>query len=651
MLRSKLNGLQAMECMLLIAVLLPLGGCGSSTPNSKAVFNSDSPKHSADWLPAGHMAAAQQDQSICAQCHGSDFLGGISRVSCTQCHIGGVSSKHPQDWTQDQVKVWGKHAAYVAGVGNASCANEACHGQDLGGVEGSGPSCTSCHLGGTASKHPAEWGDHAAALHLAYTLNNGGGKCATTACHGSDLSGVVESGPSCKICHNIPPHPLTDAQAAGCSTCHPANGPTSKMFHPWDAPTSKNHSAYATTTGTGSCAVTACHGTTLSGGDNCPSCTSCHLGGVNKVHPSSFGTGTTIITVHQTYVAQNTTSGCANAACHGSALTGGTSSAPSCTSCHLGGVTTKHPVDFGGTPALNHPSYVAFNGTAGCALAACHGSDLAGGVAGPSCSSCHLGGPTLKHPSAFGLTTRGVDLNHKAYINLNAVNGSDGMGGCRNGYCHGPLLTGVTGSGPACSTTQCHQAGSPDKPSLTPCASCHGKPPTGSAAPNRAGAHAKHNALAGVANVCDTCHSGSGTGTENHFNGTVNTQFLSAYNAKSGTATRNADGTCSKVSCHGGQTTPAWLTGTINVNAQCISCHAFGTSEYNSFVSGRHDFHILDAGLPCNNCHDIAKLAPNHFASLGTTALEGPASATLLNSLNYSGTSCYASCHPDIRTW
>jgi predicted CxxxxCH...CXXCH cytochrome family protein len=224
-------------------------------------------------------------------------------------------------------------------------------------------------------------------------------------------------------------------------------------------------------------------------------------------------------------------------------------------------------------------------------------------------------------------------------------------------------MIGVTGSGPACSTASCHQRGYPvlgNAPTLTNCASCHDKPPTGAAAPNRGGAHAKHNALAGVTNVCNTCHSGAGTGTTNHFNGTVDAQLLSAYNAKSGAAARNVvNGTCSKVSCHGGQTTPAWLTGTIDVNSQCTSSHAFGTAEYNSYSSGRHNTHPTSHRIPCTGCHDIVKLVQNHFTSLNTATMEGPAAGTLrdafITSYDAATKACLATagCHntPGTRQW
>ena len=211
--------------------------------------------------------------------------------------------------------------------------------------------------------------------------------------------------------------------------------------------------------------------------------------------------------------------------------------------------------------------------------------------------------------------------------------------------CHGSDLAGGM-SDVSCS--QCHLNGSPL--TLTGCTSCHGNPPTGNAAPNRRGAHSTHNALPVVANVCNSCHNGAGSNTPKHYNGVIDTMILSTYNSTSGTAARNADGTCSNVSCHGGQTTPAWLTGTLDVNTQCTSCHAYASPEYNSFFSGKHDKHVNTEGVECWRCHDTTKLAISHFTSLNTSTMEGPTSATLLSSLSYTGGSCTPACHA-TKSW
>jgi hypothetical protein len=128
--------------LLLISFLLMIGGCKSST-NGEPVFSEDG--HPAGWLPAGHVEAAQSDPSICQECHGIDYAGGISNVSCSQCHLGGYNDVHPVDWGTSVVL---NHGPYVTANGADACANAFCHGTALTGVDQSGPSCTSasCHI-------------------------------------------------------------------------------------------------------------------------------------------------------------------------------------------------------------------------------------------------------------------------------------------------------------------------------------------------------------------------------------------------------------------------------------------------------------------------------------------------------------------------
>jgi hypothetical protein len=122
----------------LIVSALMISGCGSSTPNEKGSNN----HQAAGWLPAGHMNAAKANQNSCTECHGSDFSGGISGVSCSQCHLGGVDSVHPVEWGTNIISL---HQDYATVHGTSSCANAFCHGTDLLGVANSGPSCDTCH--------------------------------------------------------------------------------------------------------------------------------------------------------------------------------------------------------------------------------------------------------------------------------------------------------------------------------------------------------------------------------------------------------------------------------------------------------------------------------------------------------------------------
>jgi hypothetical protein len=129
----------ALTC-LLIAGLVMAAGCGD--PNSRSNFDPDASKHQAGWLPAGHMNAARVDISSCQSCHGPELDGGIAGVSCTTCHLGGALSMHPAAWAGTILR---SHGPFVVANGSDSCKNVYCHGSTLLGVTGSGPSCSSCH--------------------------------------------------------------------------------------------------------------------------------------------------------------------------------------------------------------------------------------------------------------------------------------------------------------------------------------------------------------------------------------------------------------------------------------------------------------------------------------------------------------------------
>jgi hypothetical protein len=210
--------------LLLSMLFLVLTGCGN--PNSQANFSSDTGTHPAGWLPDGHAVAATNQIATatfnCTDCHGNDLLGGISKVSCftpansgstststSGCHLGNDLQVHPLQWGQ---YAYALHGTYVQlqDPTAASCANVSCHGASLTGVSGSGPSCTSCHLGGSAfSVHPTGWNTAAdlatptppGPLHAQYVGANGTTACSNTVCHGTNLQGVFLSGPSCNTCH------------------------------------------------------------------------------------------------------------------------------------------------------------------------------------------------------------------------------------------------------------------------------------------------------------------------------------------------------------------------------------------------------------------------------------------------------------------
>lgn len=202
--------------LLLSLSVFVLSGCGDK--NSQADLDSTLGKHSSTWLPGGHTTAAKANLEGCTQCHGSDFTGGVSKVACTQCHLGSVQAPHPIFWnyTSTQPTAWGTYAYAFHGIyakqnGTTGCAVASCHGAGLQGVSGSGPSCTSCHKD-VMSTHPVEWafslthspGGVATVLpdHGNWVNTIESDSCKNVVCHGPQGEGVFLSGIKCTGCHN-----------------------------------------------------------------------------------------------------------------------------------------------------------------------------------------------------------------------------------------------------------------------------------------------------------------------------------------------------------------------------------------------------------------------------------------------------------------
>ncbi|MDP1830485.1 MAG: CxxxxCH/CxxCH domain-containing protein [Geothrix sp.] len=531
------------------------------------------------------------------------------------------------------------------------------------------------------------------------TLTAFNSNCA--ACH--DVAApTTKAGPSCTTCHQAA-SPLT---ATNCSSCH-SRPPVGTVF----PDVAGKHAAHNALTGvTGLCAT--CHSGSEPGNANLV-----HYNHANsrtgmdalRVPPGE----TSFLAAYHAksgVAAFNTTAyTCSNISCHGGITapdwrtgTIAINTEAGCRSCHSLGPDPATP----GIPEANS----AYSGLHGAHLASpisaqcvdCHSMTVAtpgalnhfkalatSQMEGPSrdtivlpaggiydavnqtCTvTCHNGAGAITNHVTFGWTG---GANHTVpYANHGDLVQTQAAFDASCKACHAVTGTSPMSLAPLCST--CHTAGSPL--TVTNCASCHGKPPTGTAFPNIAGRHAAHNALPELAGACVDCHSGAEPRNANllhytHANNRPGRDALrvppgevyfpgTLYNAKSGTAAFSTTAqTCSNTSCHGGQTTPAWGSGIIDVNTQCSSCHGSGTTQYNAYNSGEHSRHVVDKGIACIQCHNTVTLAVSHFTGLKTAAMDTAAARQSVGGgttqvRTYSAPSCTPTtttgCH-GTKTW
>ncbi|MEJ2638632.1 MAG: CxxxxCH/CxxCH domain-containing protein, partial [Desulfosarcinaceae bacterium] len=526
----------------------------------------------------------------------------------------------------------------------ATC--QACHGipgsSDFGGGDVSSVSCATAECHSAAGAHPTNWqGSNDA--------NNNG----YSASHRVVTQTAIDTG--CALCHQVAengPVPLEAAPSCFSATftnsdgsttgCHPRGPGEGAHDLPYTAPELHGASAKADLA-----ACQACHGipgsSDFGGGDvSSVSCATAQCHSAAGAHPTDWkgenDPSPDYLSSHRNAGRQS--SNCALCHDYTEGRTPPLSGAPSCyadsftnsdgstTSCHGNGPGAGHALPF--TDPADHGPEAKANLRA---CAACHATpaearpgdnprfNLPVGDLPQGCetSGCHS--PYTAHPTPlWSGTTSHASAGHQAEA-------------CA--LCHGENLDGGGSAvGPAC--TSCHELGSPLV--LTDCTSCHATPPDEAdssvgARPNRDGAHTVHQDYAEVRDNCGVCHTNAGANTENHFDTSApaSVQISSAYNALGSTAGFNSSSsTCSNVSCHGGQATPDWYRGSINIATDCESCHAYGSSEYNSYRSGGHGEHRR---LSCSRCHDTAELAdPNsaHLSNLATAAFEQDASDTLL---------------------
>ncbi|GAB4238035.1 MAG: CxxxxCH/CxxCH domain-containing protein [Deltaproteobacteria bacterium] len=634
----------------------------------------------AAWVASGsaaqqHGAAAKRGPGsssmyACQVCHGADFRTERGSVTCFTCHTAaphpnrpwrgaGTDNTHTNTDTANAPVCFRCHADASAGNPNNP------HRPPTPAAAGTAPGCfngTMCH-------------NQSAAPHLLGTAWRDAG----TGFHGTGAKADLAY---CQGCHGAPGTIRFDGGIAStaCSTCH-----TAAKAHPTDwqgVRTVNGVTITHRTSGNRDVACAICHKTDGPGtGPNpaAPSCfsagftnaggqaRSCHSGGPGAA-PHALGAAWLDPSVGGSAFHGTTAKAdllfCQS--CHGTpprSFGGGTGATTACSSSACHPAAEAHPTSWRGvvtvsTATITHRT--SGNRTAACGI--CHsvtGPGTGPNPAAPSCFSssfnsqgCHANGPGQpNHAVPFPTTThtRATPASFTADC----------------GSCHA-----VTGASPVSGAPLCTSCHVSDPRGVANCSSCHGNPPAGGSAayPNVGGAHATHLSLntAGTPVTCTTCHNGLGSPTQSHYDRTRPTRippgsvaFVTTYSAKTGASAFDNSSLlrCTNVSCHGGQATPNWQTGAVTVDTQCTSCHALGTTQFNSYNSGQHN-RSEHRSRACTVCHNTVTLAVNHFTNLGTQAMEGPASATIgggstnipTGNYNPATRSCTPTCH-GTKTW
>ncbi len=356
----------------LTLTLAALSACSNSNSGAPAAIDSAG-KHVVapgfvDWVQQ-HPGAYKQlnknlaatngiapliDSTSCAECHGADLLGGVSKVSCFSATFNGVACHsnadrklgHPTNWVQ-QHWVSYKQAnptLFTTGAGipaipdTTGCA--VCHGTDLaGGVSQLG--CFSATFNGVACHpnldrklgHPTGWAKTVSANFHGYSSAVGvKGKQTLSSCalcHATGDPGVVslDSAPSCLnpdtaryglSCHVSSPV----AKPSGCGSCHVSLPPTGFGAH-----------AQHLSLPNGQVTCSTCH-------DNAATATA-----FSRIDPNHATVGDPVVDVLGTFNAASGAASfdpnllaCSNVSCHGGQTVkwgdAGSFNLSTCTNCH-----------------------------------------------------------------------------------------------------------------------------------------------------------------------------------------------------------------------------------------------------------------------------------------------------------------------------
>lgn len=591
--------------------------------------------HPTGWInPAQHGAMAKSQPGIdlgfnsCQKCHGTDFKGGSSGVSCFS-----ASSPNGSCHLRNGVPVSAPHAAlpWHAGSPNPTHTSTVDDTQGLNAAV-----CSQCHLrganlrtpiitsyaGGTpgcfnstlchgAIGHPAGWADpaqHGATAKANLTF------CQT--CHSNNPSGGPGSNPRFNA--------VLGRLTAGCETCHLAN-----TAHP---PVMQIPAAFGITspdplgtpwfrhrTATNFDACNRCHGANLEGGVG-PRCQNCHVAA--------------------------------------SPLTTINSPDP-CSSCH------SRPPSGTVYPNINsaHSNHLIINV-----------------AAGSLCNECHLGfgSGTLLHFTKASLQPT-PQVASMAFGTLSKTGGlvpayNSANQQCTNTYCHGNAMPGgdITGTNrsPIWSA-----AVYPPVLSAAFCGKCHGFPPAAASGHPAVTVPAGFPGTVAIGTTC-SCHSNinqSGNSYANifinkalHINGTLETPATGHAFPYPGATHRIVPDINTCGVCHNLITATGAYPVAAGTAPNCAGCHigwpSTACSGCHGDVSGRPN----GASFPnragqhnngkhnyaCTVCHPFTNGDVRHGWSNRQKSTAAQIGGTILSNNNWNpvGNSCTPTCHGS-KSW
>ncbi|TAN43007.1 MAG: CxxxxCH/CxxCH domain-containing protein, partial [Nitrospirae bacterium] len=503
----------------------------------------------------------------CAQCH--DHIGGF-KPACGGCHgnpptVSNQSQPNGLVWiTSTRSASAGAHNLHV---NTDAIACSACHVNSVG----SGPTHNNARTismgfsfnGATGGTYNGQ----AAAIYnssdggLTTTSSGGAMQCSNIYCHGSTMAAGAwgtDAGT------NRAPNWTTNAAAGACGTCHKATAA--------NPPASGSHIKHASS----------------AAGNYNVSCDLCHPSAASGTHVNA-----------NVEYSLSTSDPRTNGGLYNGSASGGTGLAPStnfknCTNlyCHSTGTATYYSASWGSAGSGACGTCHGANATA-TPSSVRHGQHV-GNAQGYkfSCSKCHdsvvmatadsTGWATIKSTTLHVDGTKNVKFD--IYNSIGNYAGSN----CSAIYCHSAGTAVATGAAPVASA---------DWNTTMNCAGCHGIG-TSDGRPNYANYTPKANSHMAVESTthanhpCQTCHfttTSNGTSITS-FSRHVNKSYdVAPWGSASFSYTFNATGgTCSAVSCHGGNPGVWGSSGSLG----CGSCHAV-----NNTLLGQHSNHWATAGF------------------------------------------------------